>query len=454
MSEEFIEKTQNLLEGTLKMTKAYVYILECSDGSYYTGSTIDLEKRLNQHQNGLGANHTKKRLPVKLVYAEEFTRVDEAFYREKQIQGWSRNKKEALIEKNYDNLPKLSVAYRDKVSSRTSDTARAADTMKMKDDLVPEALEGTPLESKKKSQIFRSNGKLLLTGEYVVLDGALALAVPTRDGQSLSVKPIETSKIYWKSFDDQKRIWFETKLDLDVIFNATLAEIHPDEPNSRLLQILCAVRKLNSNFLSDNKGFEIETHLDFPKNWGLGTSSTLINNIAQWANVDAFKLLALTFGGSGYDIACAQHNTSITYQLSEDIPIVTPVTFEPSFKDKLYFIYLNKKQNSRKGIAHYKSLEYDLQPVISKINKITSQMMSCETLGEFQKLLEIHEQIISDVTQQDTVTSSYFDDFDGAIKSLGAWGGDFILAASENNPTTYFNQKGFNTVIPYTKMIL
>lgn len=78
--------------------KGFMYILLCSDGSYYTGSTIDLEKRINEHQNGNGANHTKKRLPVELVYFEEFDRIDLAFNREKQIQKWSRIKKEALIE--------------------------------------------------------------------------------------------------------------------------------------------------------------------------------------------------------------------------------------------------------------------------------------------------------------------------------------------------------------------
>lgn len=91
----------------------YVYILECSDGSYYTDSTKNIEVRLKQHQNGEGANHTAKRLPIKLVYLEVFTRIDEAFYREKQIQGWSRQKKEALIEENYHLLPSLSKAYRD-----------------------------------------------------------------------------------------------------------------------------------------------------------------------------------------------------------------------------------------------------------------------------------------------------------------------------------------------------
>lgn len=93
--------------------KGYVYILECSNGSYYTGSTKDIAKRIDQHQNGHGANHTKKHLPVSLVYLEIFTRIDEAFFREKQIQGWSRKKKEALILGNFNQLPKLSKAYRD-----------------------------------------------------------------------------------------------------------------------------------------------------------------------------------------------------------------------------------------------------------------------------------------------------------------------------------------------------
>ncbi len=90
-----------------------MYILECYDGSYYTGSTTDLERRLQQHENGEGANHTKKRLPVRLVYFEEYPRIDEAFYREKQVQGWSRKKKEALIKGLSAELPELAIAYRD-----------------------------------------------------------------------------------------------------------------------------------------------------------------------------------------------------------------------------------------------------------------------------------------------------------------------------------------------------
>lgn len=88
-----------------------MYILRCADNSYYTGSTLNLELRLMQHQNGEGANYTRKRLPVELVYFEEFQRIDDAFYREKQVQGWSRKKKEALIQERYNELPLLAKKY-------------------------------------------------------------------------------------------------------------------------------------------------------------------------------------------------------------------------------------------------------------------------------------------------------------------------------------------------------
>lgn len=112
--------------------KGFVYILECSDGSYYTGSTNNLERRLNEHQNSQGANYTKNRLPVKLVYFEEFERVEDAFHREKQIQGWSRRKKKALIEnrnwvlsifsRNYTQFGKVNVPPVPSVSSTSSET--------------------------------------------------------------------------------------------------------------------------------------------------------------------------------------------------------------------------------------------------------------------------------------------------------------------------------------------
>jgi putative endonuclease len=95
------------------MVKGYMYILECNDGSFYVGSTKQIQLRINQHEAGEGADYTKNRLPIKLVYYEEFTRIDWAFNREKQIQGWNRNKKIALIKGESNLLPELAIAHRD-----------------------------------------------------------------------------------------------------------------------------------------------------------------------------------------------------------------------------------------------------------------------------------------------------------------------------------------------------
>jgi putative endonuclease len=88
--------------------KGWMYILRCADDTYYVGSTNNLSLRITQHQEGVGARYTSKRLPVELMYYEEFGRIDEAFYREKQVQGWSRQKKAALIENRTEELPLLS----------------------------------------------------------------------------------------------------------------------------------------------------------------------------------------------------------------------------------------------------------------------------------------------------------------------------------------------------------
>jgi len=304
-------------------------------------------------------------------------------------------------------------------------------------------------------QDFYSNGKLLLTGEYVVLDGAYSLAVPTKFGQSLVVNPIEDSaKLTWKSLDENDAVWFQCN------FNISKNEISVLSPKDnsitkRLIQILNAANELNPEFLNNIKGHSVTTRIDFPKNWGLGTSSTLINNIANWAKVDAYKLLELTFGGSGYDIACASNNNPITFKLELDKKqSINAVNFNPSFKKDLYFVYLNKKQNSREGIALYRANTKDKSESISEINLITDKMISCTSLPEFEKLIEDHERLISKITKQKPVKELFFNDFEGAIKSLGAWGGDFILATSKTNPKAYFESKGFETILSYDDMVL
>ena len=303
-----------------------------------------------------------------------------------------------------------------------------------------------------KAQTFYSNGKLLITGEYLVLDGALALAIPTKYGQSLSAEPAESNQSKWESFDHDRNLWFEADFSLKNGFQ--FSDVKDREIADRLVEILNAAKKKNPLFLNDVTGLKIKTHLDFPRDWGLGTSSTLINNIAQWADIDPYKLLEDTFGGSGYDIACAQHNTPITYQLEKDGRTIIEHDFNPKFKDNLYFVFLNKKQNSRDGIATYKKNKINNNSAISEISAITNDMISCTRLDTFQFLMQSHEIIIAEIIKRMPVKELLFKDFKGSVKSLGAWGGDFVLVASEDNPQQYFKEKGFDTVIPYRDMVL
>ncbi|MCC1483180.1 GYDIA family GHMP kinase [Winogradskyella immobilis] len=300
-------------------------------------------------------------------------------------------------------------------------------------------------------QHFKSNGKLLLTAEYLVLDGAKALALPTKLGQSLTVDANDSNHLQWKSYDEANQLWYEDQFFIDKI---KIAKHDASNPISeRLLQIFNAVLELNPNALEEHKGYSFTTQQDFNRFWGLGTSSTLINNMAQWAKIDAYALLEKTFGGSGYDIACAQQRSAILYQRTNTKPLVSNVDFNPVFKNHLYFVYLNKKQNSREGIAKYKAHKGDLSHSIDAINAITQSIITCNSLADFKTLISTHEVIISKVIDQKPVKDLLFNDFDGAIKSLGAWGGDFILVASDINPEAYFISKGYSTVIPYSQFI-
>ncbi|SDS17199.1 GYDIA family GHMP kinase [Winogradskyella sediminis] len=309
---------------------------------------------------------------------------------------------------------------------------------------------------KETTQSYRSNGKLLLTAEYAVLDGAKALAIPTSYGQSLVVKTYDSDTIQWKSYNELNAVWFECIISLDAIKSYRPNRLAKHSVQERLIQVIHAAQELNSEFLIDNQGYLITTHQDFNRLWGLGTSSTLINNIALWANVNPYALLARTFGGSGYDIACAQHSTAITFQLQSKAknPIVNAVDFKPEFRNHLYFVYLNQKQNSRDGISAYKALNKIDTSGITKINEITDQMIVCNSLSEFEILLNAHEHIIAHLIDQKPVKDRLFSDFNGAVKSLGAWGGDFVLVTSKTDPTAYFKNKGLHTVLPYKDLVL
>ena len=297
---------------------------------------------------------------------------------------------------------------------------------------------------------FYSNGKLLITGEYFVLNGALSLALPTVYGQHLEINDNDSNIINWTSYNNDKEIWFKCEIDkdnLDILYSSS------KEISRIIKELISYIREKETNFLKLN-GSTINTQLTFDKNWGLGSSSTLINNISKLSGVDPYELNDKFFNGSGYDIACAESNSSLLYRLYDDKKEIKKIHFNPSFKDKLYFVYLNKKQNSLDEIIDFKE-KVNSKIGITEMSDITKRIVLCKDQLEFNSLIKEHENIVSKLISKEKIKDKLFNDFDGEIKSLGAWGGDFILASAlDKNPTDYFKSKGFNTVLNYNELAL
>ena len=307
----------------------------------------------------------------------------------------------------------------------------------------------------KDKQVFYGHGKLLLSGEYFVMNGAKALAIPTTYGQSLHVQysPSFNPELHWKSYDMYGKTWLEARFEF---WHFDCLDPNPSPQVLELQQILRQVRRLNTHFLRDQGNVYVETHLDFPLNWGLGSSSTLIYNISQWAYVSPFELLFSTIGGSGYDIACAQSFGPILYEKKPPGPFWSLIEFDPPFKDHIYFIFLREKASTREAIDDYHKRSSFPDETITTISEISKEMVRAKTIEEFNKLIREHENLISFSLDIPPVKQQRFSDFPGEIKSLGAWGGDFIMATSDWGSVQtrqYFKKKGYDTLIPYEEMI-
>ena len=318
-------------------------------------------------------------------------------------------------------------------------------------------------------QQYNSHGKFLLTGEYLVLKGALALALPLKFGQSLAVETLDSNedRLFWIAYRPEGK-WFSVTLNCDNLVNFSTND--PDKA-LRLSEILQAVKQLNPKAFEGND-LRFTTRLDFDPNWGLGSSSTLIASLARWANVNPYELLKLTFGGSGYDIACASAEGPIYYQLAgldgfvlrndakqepKLTPLVDPLVFNPPFADHLFFVYQGQKQSSSKEIKAFLAKVHpdDLQKDIEAVSEISRAVPKCQNIGEFSMLMQCHERIIARCICQEPVQKR-FPDFEGTLKSLGAWGGDFILAATEwdeSQVNAYFKTKGLGVIFGYKDIV-
>lgn len=296
---------------------------------------------------------------------------------------------------------------------------------------------------------FYSHGKLMLCGEYAVLKGATAFALPTKAGQSLTVKTqaTQSNEMVWKSYDYKNNLWFEATLSLP---NLLVLESNEPSVAIQLVRFLTIAKVLNPTFLSSNVTYEVTTQLEFDREDGLGSSSTLTNNIAQWAQINPYDLHFNAFKGSGFDVAVAKEGLPLLYTMNGNTPIVKTLNWNKPFLDKLFFVHLNKKEISRSSIASANLNFTSTQ--IAQITRLSQLIAVNNDYFEFCLLLELAENEISSALGRASIKNELFPDFHGSIKSLGAWGGDYILATGDGLET-YFNSKGYHKIIPYRDMI-
>lgn len=302
---------------------------------------------------------------------------------------------------------------------------------------------------------FRANGKLYIAGEYTVLDGGLSFAIPTKLGQTLEVEYLENAEsptLIWEAFLVDNSLWFSGEFELKSL---SILNSSDEKLAQKLKELFLAIQKLNPEFFKNQtQNIHCKTQLEFPKDWGLGSSSTLIYLLANFAQVDAFELSDLTFKTSGYDVACASRNTPILYQILENSRKIEPVEFNPEFLDKLYFVYLNQKQDTQISVSkQYKSKPKN-QQIVDQISVLTEQIVNSQTLEEFESYVNQHEELLSKHMYVSKVKDLYFSDYAGSVKSLGAWGGDFVLVTSSEGFRDYFKSKGYPTILSFSDLLI
>tara|TARA_B100000003_G_C10866940_1_gene345397 strand:- start:114 stop:1022 length:909 start_codon:yes stop_codon:yes gene_type:complete len=298
--------------------------------------------------------------------------------------------------------------------------------------------------------LFKSNGKILLCSEYLVLEGAKAIALPSKLTQDLQVSKCENKIIEWQSFDENNDLWFEEK------FYFSGSDLKYESKKNKTSEKILILFKylLKTKDVNDILGNKFLTKLNFKREWGLGTSSTFVNNLAKWARIDPYKLLFSAFNGSGYDIACCDVKNPIFFQNKQNSISIENIIFNPPFIENLYLVYLGKKQNTQTSIINYFNIKSDRKHLIEKVNLIAEEIIKCKDLNQFEDLIVEHENIIASATSQEPIHQSVFSTYSqGKIKSLGAWGGDFILVTSKNNDLSFFKNKGYNTILKLSDLV-
>ncbi len=299
----------------------------------------------------------------------------------------------------------------------------------------------------------QAHGKLLISSEYMVMYGSKALAVPLRKGQMLQKYRSDNPRVFsWKAFYGEQS-WFHALYDPSSL---RILESSDRDRAVYLQQLIRSCIEMMPAFQEDLFNWDVETRLDFSPDWGLGSSSTLVALLAEWAEVNPLDLHFSVSSGSGFDVACAIADGPLIYRLRDGSPTYLHVPFHPPFSRHLHFAWLGRKQPTE---AHLKEVSGRINPdyqLIHRFTELTEQMLNAQELSIFQDLMETHESQLAGILGMEPVSGSVFRDIPGSVKSLGAWGGDFVLIASEaprEELEKYLGRQGIHQIFSFDELV-
>lgn len=298
---------------------------------------------------------------------------------------------------------------------------------------------------------FDASGKLLLFGEYLVLRGAQSIAIPLSVGQSLTVTSQDSGNILWECFENSD-LWLQIEFSPEfLLINTT------NESKAVIVQqLLQLIHKENPSL--NITGLRFKFNIDFNRNYGFGTSSTFISLLSQWSGLNPYYLLEKSFGGSGFDIAAATSKTPFVYQVKDlghnANRIVKPFNFSKKVNSQLLFVYTGKKQKSSREVSSFNNIRTS-NDQINDMNTIVKDVLRCTNIEVFESMADRSEQLLAGILNNPPVKVKLFSDYPYSIKSLGAWGGDFVMATfrDEQVAREYFEEKGMIPIFNYQQLI-
>ena len=285
-----------------------------------------------------------------------------------------------------------------------------------------------------------------------MMHGSKALALPLMKGQTLEKRESENRQSFaWDAYTWDEP-WFSARFDPHSL---RILETSNQDMAERLQQMIRACIELMPDFQQDLFRWDALTRLDFSPEYGFGSSSTLTVLLAEWADVNPLELHFMVSEGSGYDVACALAEGPILYRLRDQSPHYQHISFHPPFRDHLYFAWLGKKQPTATHLEWISGTPGPSHETIRQFSQLTMSMVEATTLSEFRLVMEEHEEALSQILGMEMV-SARFDGLPGSVKSLGAWGGDFVMIASETDEESlkgYLGTRDIQVVYKYNDLV-